>query len=288
MKEMWYAQHAVIAKILDGRKASEAMMPELVAKIRALHRPPTLAIIQVGERADSTAFVGAKKAFAGKIGVGARHIQVKENISQKELIDIVREHNAAQDIQGIITQLPLPIHIDRDAVIEATDPRKDADGLTAVNVKKWLEGKGDAIYPATARGIKELFLHYKIPLFGKKVTIVGRSMLVGKPIAAMCLNENATVSVCHSRSSNLAEETKSADIVVSALGKPDFIGKEHLRAGQTVIDVGITRTADGKLVGDVDFEAVKDTVTAITPVPGGVGPMTVFALFENLAQLASS
>ncbi len=273
--------------IIDGRKTREAMTPGLIEKIKALGSAPTLAIIQVGERPDSIVFVGAKKAFAGKIGVGVRYIQVKENVSQKELIGIVQECNAAQDIQGIIVQLPLPIHIDRDMVIDAIDPKKDADGLTAVNVKRWLDGRGDAIYPATARGIKELLGHYGVELFGKKVTIVGRSMLVGKPIAAMCLNENATVSVCHSHSSNLAEETKSADIVVSAVGKPGLLGADHLKASQIVVDVGITRTADGKLVGDIDFERVKDTVAAITPVPGGVGPMTVFALFENLVQLAS-
>lgn len=273
------------ANIIDGRKTRDALLPELTEKIKTLLKPPTLAIIQVGNRDDSNSFIKAKKSFAAKIGVLERHIQLLESISTAELVKVVQECNADKNIQGIIVQLPLPIGIDRDSVIDAIDPRKDADGLTAKNVKAWLEGREDATMPATARGIKELLAFNGIDLFGKKVTIIGRSMLVGKPIAMMCLNENATVTVCHSKSENLANETKSADIIISAAGKSKLIGKDHVKAGQIVIDVGISRGVEGKLTGDVDFDVVKDVVAAISPVPGGVGPMTVLGLFQNLVDL---
>ncbi|MBU6427080.1 bifunctional 5,10-methylenetetrahydrofolate dehydrogenase/5,10-methenyltetrahydrofolate cyclohydrolase [Patescibacteria group bacterium] len=275
--------------ILDGRKAREAFMPQLVEKVKAFSsvsgNVPTLAIIQVGARADSDSYVRAKKAFAERIGAAVKHMQADENISETDLIGIVRECNAEHDIQGIIVQLPLPAHIDKDAVIDAIDPKKDADGLTAANIRRWLGGEKDAIFPATARGVSEIMAHYGMKLFGKKVVVIGRSMLVGKPVAAMCLNEGATVTICHSKTADLADETKTADIIISAAGKPGLVGKEHVRRGQVIIDVGISKTADGKLVGDVDFDAVKDVIAAITPVPGGVGPMTVLALFENLLDL---
>jgi methylenetetrahydrofolate dehydrogenase (NADP+) / methenyltetrahydrofolate cyclohydrolase len=188
-------------------------------------------------------------------------------------------------------------------IIDSIHPKKDADGLTAINVKRWLGGtdslanssvkraESHFIFPATARGIRELLTHYKIGLAGKRVTVVGRSMLVGKPIAAMCLNENATVTVCHSQTPNLAEETKKADILIVAAGKSRLIQEKHVREGQVIIDVGINSVEGEKginprLAGDVDFNKVKDIVSAITPVPGGVGPMTVFGLFENLVELS--
>jgi methylenetetrahydrofolate dehydrogenase (NADP+)/methenyltetrahydrofolate cyclohydrolase len=273
------------AIIIDGRKTREALLPGLIEKIRRLSRVPNLAIIQVGDRPDSASFIRAKKIFAEKIGVNEKHIQASENISQKELVDVVRECNADSGIHGIIVQLPLPAHIDRDAVINAINPQKDVDALTRVNVKEWSEGRG--IVPATARGIRELLSFYKISLRGKKVTVVGRSELVGKPIAAMCGNEGAVVTVCHSQTADLAAETKTADILIAAAGKPGLIRLRHVSPGQVVIDVGISRINGERLAGDVDFESVKNTVSAISSVPGGVGPMTVLALFENLADLCS-
>jgi methylenetetrahydrofolate dehydrogenase (NADP+)/methenyltetrahydrofolate cyclohydrolase len=280
--------------ILSGRAIREALMPELMERVKSLAHLPTLAIIQVGDRADTTAFIAAKKAFAAKIGVKEKHIHLPERVSQSELIKTIEKCNADPQIRGIIVQLPLPLSIDRDAVIEAIDPKKDVDALTPKNVRRWMEGREDAIFPATARGVGELLRYYKIDLFGKKVTVVGRSMLVGKPIVSMCLNENATVTVCHSKTPDLALATKAADILIVAAGKPKLITADHVREGQVVIDVGIN-TAKGeklddelpgkKLTGDVDFDCVKDIVSAITPVPGGVGPMTVFALFENLVDL---
>jgi methylenetetrahydrofolate dehydrogenase (NADP+)/methenyltetrahydrofolate cyclohydrolase len=282
--------------ILDGRAVRDASIPALTARIKELIRPPVLAIIQVGDRPDSTAFIKAKSAFATKIGAVAKHVHLSEKISQEELIIEIRKCNADPAIQGIIVQLPLPIELDQDAVIDAIDPRKDADALTSYNVRRWLEGREDALLPATTRGVKELLEYYKIDLFGKHVTVVGRSMLVGKPLAAFALNENASVTVCHSRTSDLAAETRQADVLIVAAGKPKLIGAGHVREGAVVIDVGINTAKrekledelpGKKLVGDVDFEAVKGLASAITPVPGGVGPMTVLALFENLVDLCA-
>lgn len=263
--------------ILNGRDVRDALVPELRRKLEALSRMPTLAIIQVGTRPDSSTFIKAKKSFAAKIGVPVKHLELPEGISQQELIGKVQELNADEGIDGIIVQLPLPVAIDQDAVIETIDPRKDVDALTSYHVKRWLEGREDALLPATTRGVKELLEYYKIDLFKKRVVVVGRSMLVGKPMVAFCLNQNATVSVCHSKTADLAAETRRADVLVVAVGKPKLIGAEHVSEGAVVIDIGV----------DVDFEAVKGVASAITPVPGGVGPMTVLGLFENLADLCA-
>ena len=280
--------------ILDGKVVRAAGLPELKARIEALMKPPTLAIIQVGDREDSTSYIKAKTAFGEKLGVKIKHIKLAEKISEQELIAKISECNQDETIKGIIVQLPLPIALDQDAIIEAISPKKDVDGLTSFNVKRWLEGREDAVIPGTTRGVKELLEYYKIDLFGKHVVVVGRSMLVGKPIAAYCLNENASVTICHSKTADLASETKRADVLIVAAGKPGLIGANHVREGTVVVDVGIN-TVKGekledeipskKLVGDVDFEAVKDIASAISPVPGGVGPMTVLAIFENLADL---
>jgi methylenetetrahydrofolate dehydrogenase (NADP+)/methenyltetrahydrofolate cyclohydrolase len=286
------------AIILDGKKIRDEAIPELARQVKEISAEqglvPTMAIIQVGERADSTSYINSKKNFAGRIGVEIRHIQLPETISQKELIDEVKKLNEDSTVQGIIVQLPLPLAIDRDTVIDTISPSKDVDGLTAHHVKRWLDGNEEAVMPATAEGIRKLLEYYKIDIFGKKVVVVGRSTLVGKPIVAMCLNENATVTVCHSKTADIASETKSADIIIVVTGKPGLIGKEAVREGQVIIDVGIN-TVEGEklddeipqktLVGDVDFDNVSPIVAAITPVPGGVGPMTVLALFENLLKL---
>ena len=274
--------------ILDGRIVRDSIILDLKERFSTLLHVPTLAIIQVGDRPDSTAFVRGKKAFAQKVGVKEMHIRLDEKISEKELVDVVKGCNSDPAVHGIIVQLPLPLHIEHDTIIDTIDPHKDVDGLTATNIKRWLEGREDAVMPATARGIRELFNYYKIDLFGKPVTVVGRSMLVGKPIAAMCLNENATVTVCHSKTPNLEEETLKADILIVAAGKPGLIQAKHVKKGAVVIDVGITRVAVDSLVGDVDFDSVKEVASALTPVPGGVGPMTVCALFENLLDLCKT
>lgn len=284
------------ATILDGRKIRDEAIPVLAKKIDALSYIPTLTIIQVGNREDTASYIRAKKSFASKIGVNVKHIQLSIDISQNELIDIIKENNNDKSVKGIIVQVPLPIEIDRDDVINMILPSKDVDGLTPYNVKRWLDGNEDAILPATARGVRTLLKYYKIDLFGKKVTVIGRSVLVGKPIVAMCLNENATVTVCHSKTPDLIKETQNADILIVAVGKNGLVKAEHVKEGQVIIDVGInTKEGDKlddeiptrKLVGDVDFDSVSNIVASITPVPGGIGPMTVLSLFENLVDLCS-
>ncbi len=269
--------------IIDGRIVRNELKKELVKKIAEKVTKPTLAIIQVGDRPDSNHFISAKKKLALELGITERHIRLPETATEIEIITAVSNIDSDPAVQGIIVQLPLPLSIDADAVISAISPEKDVDGLGAVNVKKLLDGRVDATMPATVRGVKELFAFYKIKLEGKHVVVVGRSSLVGKPMAAMCLAENATVTICHSKTVDLASYTRQADVLIVAVGKPKLIGSSYVRQGQVVIDVGIT-DVDGALVGDVDFEAVKDIVAAITPVPGGVGQMTVLALFENLVD----
>ncbi len=272
-------------QLLDGKKVREARTPLLMEKIAALSFTPCLVIIQVGNREDSTAFISAKRAFAKKLGVKEIHVQLEEKATQDEVVKTIQKYNTDTDVHGIIIQLPLPIHMDPDAVIDKIDVCKDVDGLTSHNVKRWMNGRADGVTPATTRGIKELLDFYKIDLFGKKVVMIGRSSLVGKPTAFMCLNQNATVTICHSKTSGLEKETQKADVVIVAIGKPGFIGKKYLSKGQVVIDIGITRLPDGRLSGDVNFEEAKDLVEMITPVPGGVGQMTVLALFENLVEM---
>ena len=275
------------ALILDGRKTRHELMPDLVARVKQLSHVPTLAIIQVGERPDSTAFIDAKKRFAAKIGVNVEHVKLPESVTEADILKTINDRNDNPAVRGIIVQLPLPLLLERETILEMIDSNKDVDGLTSLNVKRWLEGNERAVMPATARGIREMLAHYSVPLFQKKVVLIGRSMLVGKPIAAMCLAENATLTVCHSRTPDLAKETVSADVIIVAAGKPGLVGAGHVTAGQTVVDVGISTTAAGQMVGDVDFAAVSEIVSAISPVPGGVGPMTVLALFENFVDLAA-
>jgi methylenetetrahydrofolate dehydrogenase (NADP+)/methenyltetrahydrofolate cyclohydrolase len=285
------------ALILNGRDVRDARMPELKARLGKLVKPPVLAIIQVGDRDDSNAYIRAKMKFAEKLGVPVKHVRLPETISTKELVVKVWECNEDESVKGIVVQLPLPLAIDQDEVIEAISPKKDVDALTPANVERWLEGREDALLPATTRGVKELLEYYKIPLDGTHAVVVGRSNLVGKPLAAFCMNENASVTVCHRKTADLAAETRQADILIVAAGKPRLITLDHVREGVVVVDVGIN-TVKGdkledeieghKLVGDVDFEAVSRVASAISPVPGGVGPMTVLGLFENLADLCYS
>jgi methylenetetrahydrofolate dehydrogenase (NADP+) / methenyltetrahydrofolate cyclohydrolase len=275
------------ATLIDGRAAREALLPDLQKKISALKQVPVLAIVQVGNRSDSTAFIKAKQSFAKKIGVNETHIHLPEEASEKEVIETVHKLNNDPAIHGIIVQLPLPSHINSDTVIENISPAKDVDCLTSANIELFKKGES-VIVPATARGIQELLAYNGISLKGKKVTVVGRSKLVGTPIATMCEHAGALVGVAHRATPDVPLLTTNSDIVIVATGQPLLITSKHVKPGQIIIDVGITRTPDHGLVGDVDFDAVKEIVSAITPVPGGVGPMTVLALFENLADLAKT
>ncbi len=278
--------------ILDGKKARAEIKKALVERVKELSVQPHLVIVQVGARSDSDSYINAKKKFAAEIGVLETHITLPEGSTQNEILRTIKNANADASVHGIIVQLPLPLSIDPETIINAIDPEKDVDGLAAENVKKWTDGREDAIWPATTRGIRELLKFYGISLNGKKVAMLGRSSLVGKPTAAMCEAANATVTVCHSKTPNTAEITKASDIIIVAIGKPRLITASYVNAGaakkseQVIVDVGTT-SIDGKLVGDVDYESVAPLLGekgAITPVPGGVGQMTVLALFENLVD----
>jgi len=296
--------------LLDGKKLNEKVAGELAAKIKKLDPKPKLVIIQVGDLAQSNAYIGRKIKFGEKIGAIVEHKRFPEKITQEELIGHIKIYDQNSSVHGIIVQMPLPKHIDKDAIIDAIDPAKDVDGLTSRNLKLLWENKttnyssserresrssrqartiNAGFIPATTKGIISLLDEYKIPIEGQNVVIVGRSFLVGKPTFLAFLNRNATVTVCHRHTKNLAQITKSADILVFAAGKPNLIGKEHVSKNQVVIDVGINAipNEDGprhKLVGDVNFAEVSKIVKAISPVPGGAGPMTVASLFENLLE----
>ena len=283
-------------KILSGTIARDQLLPRLIEAFQKMKLVPELAIIQVGNRADSTSYIKGKTAFAEKVGVMAHHIHLTEDVTKEVLISEIKKLNSNPAIQGIILQLPLPAQIDRDIAIDTIDPCKDIDGLTSIQVMHLSEGRPDAIVPATARGVMDLLSFYNINPKGKKITVVGRSALVGRPLAQLFRNAGATVTVAHSKTVDLATETRSADILVVAVGKANLITVQHVKPGQIIIDVGINRVdrvddiagAATKLVGDVDFGSVSKIVGptgAITPVPGGVGPMTVVALFENLADV---
>ncbi len=284
------------ATILDGRKIRDEGISRLKQAFSGLSFVPTLAIIQVGNREDTSAYVRAKIAFAEKIGVKVNHIKLEETIEQPKLVEEIQKLNNDESVKGIIVQFPLPSQINKDFIADQILSTKDVDAITAVSIKNWTNGVTNSLLPATAKGVQTLLHFYGIKLYGKKVTMIGRSILVGKPIASMCLNENATVTICHSKTTDLKKETKDADIVIVAVGKPNLITKDHVKEGQVIIDVGIN-TLEGKklddeiperkIVGDVDFEEVSQIVGAITPVPGGVGPLTVLSVFENLLVLCT-
>lgn len=279
-----------MAKILDGKTLRDKIADDLKAQITKLDQKPELVIFQVGNVAQSNTYISQKIKFGEKIGAVVTHIKLPENISQTELIKEIQAKNDDENVNGIIVQLPIPQTLNREEIIETIDFKKDVDGQTAKNLKLLMENQ-DCFIPATTKGVITMLDHYKIPIATKHVVIVGRSTLVGKPTALAMLNRDATVSVAHSKTQNLPAITKQADIIIAAVGKIHLITKEHVKKGQTIIDVGINvlpergdSSTKRTLVGDVDFENVEKIAAAISPVPGGAGPMTVASLFENLLK----
>ncbi len=286
--------------ILDGKALSIEIQKKLKKEIQKLGVSPCLAIIQIGDNKESGAYIEHKKRFANEIGIKIQHITLDEMVKERDVIEEIRSLNKDRGISGIILQLPLPKHLDKFKLLETIDPSKDVDGLHSKNAGLLYESAGGGndpknitvgMIPATARGVMSLLKKYKIKLVGKRAIVVGRSMLVGKPVALLLLKENATVTVAHSKTEDLPKLIKEHDIVIIAVGKPKYFGKECFRAGQVVVDVGTNSVVGSKvleegvkrtLVGDVDFEKVAKIVSAISPVPGGVGPMTVASLFENV------
>jgi methylenetetrahydrofolate dehydrogenase (NADP+)/methenyltetrahydrofolate cyclohydrolase len=275
-----------MAKILDGKIVRDEIQTRLKKTIIGLKIKPVLAIIQIGNDNRSTAYIEQKKKFALAIGAEIRHGIFPEHATQKEVISKIEELNNDKNIHGILAQMPFPDHFNKNVVIDSIDHGKDVDGLTAVNIKKLWQSKSsfsEGFVPATAQAVLTLLDYYKIKVSGKKVVIVGRSELVGKPLAIALINRNATVTVCHSKTLNLREETKKAHILIVAIGSPHFINQYFVSQGQAVIDVGIN-LVNGALYGDVHFEKIRSIVSSVSPVPGGVGPLTVASLFENLVK----
>lgn len=271
-------------QIIDGKKVSAQVKEEVrkqTLELKEAHGiTPGLAVVIVGDDPASRVYVNNKKKACEVVGFKSEEYALPASTTQEELLKLVNTLNKKSDINGILVQLPLPEHLDDKAVIEAINPQKDVDAFHAVNVGKIMLGEYDFL-PCTPAGVMEMLHSYDISVSGKNCVVIGRSNIVGKPMAMLLLHENGTVTICHSRTKNLAEVCSKADILVAAVGKPKFVTAEMVKEGAVVIDVGMDRDENGKLCGDVDFENVKDKCSYITPVPGGVGPMTISTLMKN-------
>lgn len=276
-------------QILDGKKVSARIKEELsaeVTKMKEAGKTPGLAVIIVGDNPASRVYVNNKKKTCAEIGIHSEEYALPEETTQDELLELVNTLNKKADIHGILVQLPLPGHIDEKTVLNAILPEKDVDAFHPVNVGKIMIGDFDFL-PCTPAGIMELIAESGIELEGKNCVVVGRSNIVGKPMAMLLLHKNATVTICHSKTKNLKEICKTADVLVVAVGRAQMINDEYVKDGAVVIDVGMNRLENKKLVGDVDFDSVAPHTAAITPVPGGVGPMTIVTLMKNTLTAAS-
>ena len=275
-----------MAKVIDGKMISAQIKDELkeeVAKLKEQGKEATLAVIQVGNDAASTVYVGNKKKACEYIGIRSLAYELPEDTSEEELIKLVEDLNAREDVNGILVQLPLPKQIDEDTIIKTIAPEKDVDGFHPQSVGALSIGQKGFV-SCTPAGIIQLLKRSGIEIEGKECVVIGRSNIVGKPMSLLLLRENGTVTVCHSRTKDLKEVTKRADILVVAIGKPRFLTAEYIKEGAVVIDVGIHRDENNKLCGDVDYADVAPHTSAITPVPGGVGPMTIAMLMNNCVE----
>ena len=277
-----------MAKLLMGKEVSDRIkneMKEQVKELKAKGINPGLAVILVGEDPASKVYVSNKKKACEYIGINSFEYKLPEETTEGELIELIKKLNNDNAVSGILCQLPVPKHINEEAIINAIDPKKDVDAFHPINVGKIMTGNYDFV-PCTPAGVMELIKESGIDVCGKECVVVGRSNIVGKPMSMLLLHQNGTVTVCHSRTKDLKEKTKSADILVAAVGIPNFITGDMIKEGAVVIDVGINRIAPKTLVGDVDFETAKEVAGAITPVPGGVGPMTIAMLMKNTLKAA--
>lgn len=273
--------------LLDGRTVGKHVQETIASELKKtrLLRPPGIAFILVGDNPASHSYVRAKKMRCSEIGFLSFDQELPATIDEAELLRIIRNLNSDPRVDGILVQLPLPAHLNPEMILQEIDPSKDIDGFHPLNMGKLLLGQEGGFWPCTPYGIIELLSHYKISLENKHAVIVGRSNIVGKPLAALCIQKkaglNATVTIAHSQTPDLSALCRTADLLVAAVGQPRLIGPDMVKKGAVVVDVGITRASNGKLVGDVDFEGVAPLVSAITPVPGGVGPMTIAMLLKN-------
>ena len=268
---------------IDGKQISAQIKDELKERVEKENLEVTLAVIQVGNDPASTVYVGNKKKACEYIGIRSLAYELPEETPEEELLQLIKELNDRDDVNGILVQLPLPAHMDEDKVIQTISPKKDVDGFHPQSVGALSIGQPGFV-SCTPAGVIQLLKRTGVEIDEKECVIVGRSNIVGKPMALLMLRENATVTVCHSHTKDLKEVTKRADILIVAIGKPKFITKEYVKDGAVVIDVGIHRGADGKLCGDVDYDDVAPITYAITPVPGGVGPMTIAMLMNNCVE----
>ena len=273
--------------ILDGKALSQKILEEIKKEVPNLTKKPHLAVILVGNDPASRIYVNNKKKTALNLGIKSTVIELPEDTEEEVLLNKIDELNKNKEVTGILVQMPLPSHIDNDKVVCAIDPKKDVDCFTPENVGKLALGMKPYFYPVTPQGILIMLDYYGYPVEGKHVVVVGRSNIVGKPMALLLLRENGTVTITHSRTKNLKEVCKRADILVVAIGRPKMIDASYVKEGAVVIDVGIHRNENNKLCGDVDFDSVEPVASKITPVPGGVGPMTIAMLMHNCVEAAT-
>ena len=275
--------------LIDGKALAAKMQAELkvkVDKLKEADNVPGLAVILVGEDPASQIYVRNKARQATAIGLNSSVVRLPETVSEQELLDLIEQYNQSEQWHGILVQLPLPEHISEEKVLLAIDPEKDVDGFHPMNMGRLWSGN-PLMIPSSPAGIMEMFREYNVELSGKRAVVIGRSNIVGKPMAQLLMMADATVTIAHSKTENLRELTKEADILVVAIGRDRMIKAEDVKEGAVVIDVGMNRDEDGKLHGDVDFDEVKDVASLITPVPGGVGPMTITMLMEQTVRAAS-
>ena len=272
-------------KILDGKSVSQKVRDSIKEEIKELKqktgRVPGLAVIQAGDNLASKIYVSSKIKQCSEVGIESKNYIMSENISEDELLKVIDDLNVDDEIDGILVQLPLPDHINTPKVIEQIILTKDVDGFKPENLGKVVLGDKTALISCTPAGILRLFNEYKIELEGLDIVVIGRSNIVGKPMTALLINEGATVTVCNSRTKNIKEKTKNADVIIVAIGSSKFLTEDMVKDNVIIIDVGINRDENNKLCGDVDFENVKNKASFITPVPGGVGPMTIAMLLDN-------
>lgn len=276
------------AQIINGKEIAEAVRQEIrkeVEDLKAKGYVPGLAVILVGDNQASQTYVRNKEKACLDLGMHSVLIKKPATLTQEELIENINELNQDDSIHGILVQLPLPKHINETAIIEAISPEKDVDGFHPINIGRMMTGQ-NAFLPCTPYGCMVMLQHINYNLEGKHVVVVGRSNIVGKPAAQLALNANATVTICHSKTKDLAYFTKQADVIIAAVGKRNTITADHIKEGAVIIDVGMNRNDEGKLCGDVDYEGVLDKASYVTPVPGGVGPMTITMLMKNTVQSA--
>jgi methylenetetrahydrofolate dehydrogenase (NADP+) / methenyltetrahydrofolate cyclohydrolase len=275
----------VSARIIDGKAVAARIRARVREEVAGMERPPGLATILVGDDPASAVYVRMKREDSAEVGIESFHHEPGGEVSQEDLAELIESLNADERVHGILLQLPLPDHLDQDPLIAAIDPLKDVDGLTPLSAGLLVQDRREAFAPCTPAGVMELLREAEVEIEGARAVVVGRSILVGKPLATLLLAANATVTHCHSRTRDLATVCREADILIAAAGQAGLIGGEMIRDGAVVIDVGTNRV-EGKLVGDVDFEAARERAAAITPVPGGVGPMTRAMLLVNTLAAA--